>query len=175
MECEEHNSRCLAYKDALKSEKEKHNAAKERLRLLITEVNTLREELRTNKENATAQKSLTSQLLAYQILHKKDMDGKKALTDELAKVKAEFSFQKKRDDARIRELTEEVRRRPNSGCKVDGWVNSEAPQSGSDELRNKTQQLETENEKLKLRNEAMSGEYKRLKEDMDETVSQLIV
>ena len=146
IEIEETRSRCIQYKELLKVERDKCTLAKEKIKLMVGEINSLREKLRTNKENELAQKSLTSQLLAYQILHKKDMESKRLINEELVKTQEELQELKKKRKTVL-----------------DGNV------EGNELL------VQSENEKLKAKNEALMAEYKRLKDDMDETVSQLIV
>jgi len=141
---EELLSKINELKSNLKQEREKYNAAKGKIKLMSSEMSMLREKVKTNKENDVTHKSLTSQLLAYQILHKKDMETKKQLNDELSKAYSEIAELKKKS------------KNTDEGIKSD--LN-----------------LQSENDNLKAKNEALSLEYKRLKEDMDETVHQLLV
>eukprot|EP01022_Parablepharisma_sp_SALTPOND_P020265 TRINITY_DN3639_c0_g1_i1.p5 TRINITY_DN3639_c0_g1~~TRINITY_DN3639_c0_g1_i1.p5 ORF type:complete len:199 (-),score=46.34 TRINITY_DN3639_c0_g1_i1:525-1121(-) len=154
LELEEMRLKCMQYKESLKVEKERNALAKDKMKLLIGEVNSLREKLRTNKENELAHKSLTSQLLAYQILHKKDMESKRQLNEELSKVQTNFI-----------ELSKKYKKAVLEG----------KPEKKSESKVQASEEVQTENERLKAKNEALTTEYKRLKEEMDETVAQLIV
>ncbi len=146
--------------EQLRQEKERNRISREKVRMLVSEVNSLREELRTNKENAQAQRSLASQLLAAQVLHRKDAEARKLAADELAKAKTELARLRRKDAARFGEMEEEMRR----------IREGSAHQTGARE-----EGLMAENGALREKNEAMEAEYTRLKEDMDETVGQLLV
>ncbi len=151
LEAEDLLAHAAQYKELWKAEKEKHALSRDKLKLMAGEINSLREKLRTNKENDLTHKSLTSQLLAYQILHKKDMEAKTALMEEVAKLQQEVAeLKSKHSEA--------------AGNHEKGKAEN-----------TKDPGLQSENEYLRAKNQALAAEYKRLKEDMDETVSQLIV
>lgn len=95
LEAEDIRSLCLQYKNqAEKSKKESDRTIKklnEKISELIGEVSSLKELLQSSKENELLQKSLRSQLLAYQILNKKDTEEKQRLGKELVKAKTEIA------------------------------------------------------------------------------------
>jgi hypothetical protein len=174
-ELEEERSHASTYKDSLNAEKEAHFASMERIKLLSSEIKILKEEVRANKDNDTAQEGINSQLLAFQIQHKRDVEANKKLMEKLAKVKTEYEHSKKKDEEIIKELNENLQKSTNTKKKlVDNWMTS----SDSEDLKSQAQTLElmqSENEALKISNVKLTEQYKILKEDMDETVEQLLV
>jgi len=161
MELEDSNSRQTQYRALAKAEKDKNTISKDKISLLVQEINSLREDLRTQKEAEISQKTVASQLVAYELLHKQDKECKKKLEEEVKKLKAEILNIIKKDEAKIKELTSH-----NSNKHLSAWGDPKVSQESK---------MREENENLIKLNEDLKSECQRIKDEMDETVQQLLV
>ena len=64
------------------------------MKLLIAENNALREEVRISKENERTQENVVSKMLGYQIMHKKDIEGKKLMNEDFGVFTSQQLFEK---------------------------------------------------------------------------------
>lgn len=174
MELEDSQSQCYNYKELLRVEREKHAISKDKLKMLVREINKLREHLKNSKESQLAQKSMSAQLLAYKKLQKQDAECKKRFEEECAKISAELVSTQKINEGTIKELNEEI-------CRYKALLKEKIADPNKyfdikfQRMEAELKQTQNEKEMLKKQNNNLSNECKKLKEDMDETVKQLLV
>jgi len=94
IEFEECYSRCMKYKEREMKEKQQHLLTKNKLK-------------ETLKEHQLIIKRLKAQLLAYQILHKKDSEHTQQLSQELSKTKHELTKKLKELELENKKLTKD--------------------------------------------------------------------
>eukprot|EP00826_Nyctotherus_ovalis_P011008 TRINITY_DN12873_c0_g6_i1.p1 TRINITY_DN12873_c0_g6~~TRINITY_DN12873_c0_g6_i1.p1 ORF type:complete len:187 (-),score=40.89 TRINITY_DN12873_c0_g6_i1:237-797(-) len=103
LEYEECYSRCMEYKERVAKGKKEHSAIKKELKESSRAIISLKE----NDKYELIAKRLKSQLIAYQILHKKDTECIQNATQKLAKAKLELK-EMELENARLRERNEQL-------------------------------------------------------------------
>lgn len=152
IECKECIAKYMKCNELLNNERTMHIDTKNKLKDVLKEFVEIKNKLKEANKNDLVQMRLKSQLLAYQILHKKDVEHEQEIKKELSKVKTEL--------LEINEKYQQLISENKQICDINKKV---------------IEELNLENEKLRAKNKQLIEEFKRIKRNTNDISSQLLV